>query len=60
MLVRVSFSNGDLEDMNLYPLIKFDQFDKSLNEYTHDLIVLISIVKTISPVRPLRICISEV
>ena len=34
--VRVSFSNGDLEGMNLYSLIKLDQFDKSLREYTHE------------------------
>jgi len=32
--VRVSFSNEDLESMNLDSLIKFDQFDKSLHEYT--------------------------
>jgi hypothetical protein len=32
--VRVSFSNEDLEGMHLYSLIKFDQADKSLHEYT--------------------------
>ena len=32
---RVSFSNEDLEGMNLYSLVKFYQFDKSLHEYTH-------------------------
>jgi hypothetical protein len=34
--VRVSFSNEDLEGMHLYSLIKLDQFDKSLHEYTHE------------------------
>jgi hypothetical protein len=34
--VRVSFSNEDLEGMNLYSLIKLDQFDKSLHEYTQE------------------------
>jgi hypothetical protein len=32
--VCVSFSNEDLEGKNLYSLIKLDQVDKSLNEYT--------------------------
>ena len=36
--VRVSFSNGDLEGMNLCSLlIKLYQFDKSLHEYTQEL-----------------------
>jgi hypothetical protein len=35
--VRVSFSNEDLEDTNLYSLIKLDEFDKSLHEYTQEL-----------------------
>jgi len=34
--IRVSFSNEDLESMNLYSLIKLNQFDKSLREYTHE------------------------
>ena len=34
--VRVSFSNEDLEGKNLYSLIKLDQFDKSLHEYTQE------------------------
>jgi len=34
--VRVSFSNEDLEAMNLDSLIKLDQFDKSLHEYTQE------------------------
>jgi len=34
--VRVSFSNEDLEGMNLDSLIKSDQFDKSLHEYTQE------------------------
>ena len=33
---RVSFFNEDLDDMNLYPLIKLDQLDQSLHEYTHE------------------------
>jgi hypothetical protein len=35
--VCVSFSNEDLEGMNLYSLIKLDQFDKSLHAYTQEL-----------------------
>ena len=34
--VRVNFSNEDLEGKNLYSLIKLDQFDKSLHEYTQE------------------------
>ena len=34
--VRVSFSNEDLEGKNLYSLIKLDQVDKSLHEYTQE------------------------
>ena len=34
--VRVSFSNEDSEGKNLYSLIKLDQFDKSLHEYTQE------------------------
>jgi len=34
--VCVSFSNEDLEGINLYSFIKLDQFDKSLHEYTHE------------------------
>jgi hypothetical protein len=34
--VRVSFSNEDLEGMHFYSLIKLDQFDKSLYEYTQE------------------------
>ncbi len=34
--VRVSFSNRDLEGKNLYSLIKLDQGDKSLHEYTQE------------------------
>jgi hypothetical protein len=34
--VRVSFSNEDLEGKNLYALIKLDQVDKSLHEYTQE------------------------
>ena len=34
--VRVSFSNEDLEGINLYSLIKFDQFDKYYHEYTQE------------------------
>jgi hypothetical protein len=34
--VRVRFFNEDLEDTNLYSLIKSDQFDKSLHEDTRD------------------------
>jgi hypothetical protein len=34
--VRVSFSNEDLEGKNLYSLIKLDQGDKSLHEYTQE------------------------
>jgi hypothetical protein len=34
--VCVSVSNEDLEGMNLYSLIKLDQFDKSLHEYTQE------------------------
>jgi hypothetical protein len=34
--VRVSFSNEDSEGMNLYSLIKLDQFNKSLHEYTQE------------------------
>jgi hypothetical protein len=34
--VRVSFSNEDLEGLNLYSLIKLDQLDKSLHEYTQE------------------------
>jgi hypothetical protein len=34
--VHISFSNKDLEGMNLYSLVKLDQFDKSLHEYTHE------------------------
>jgi hypothetical protein len=36
--VRVNFSNEDLEGMNLYSLIKLDQFDNSLHDYTHEFI----------------------
>ena len=32
--VRVSFPNEDLEGKNLYSLIKVEQGDKSLHEYT--------------------------
>ena len=35
--VRVSFSNEDLESMNLYFLIELDQVDKSLHEHTQEL-----------------------
>jgi hypothetical protein len=35
--VRVSFSNEESEDVNLYCSIKLDQFDKSLHEYTEEL-----------------------
>jgi hypothetical protein len=35
--VRVSFSNEVLEGKNLYSLIKLDQIDKSLHEYTQEL-----------------------
>ena len=34
--VRVSFSNEDLEGKNLYSLIKLDQGDKTLHEYTQE------------------------
>jgi hypothetical protein len=34
--VRVCFPNEHLEGINLYSLIKLDQFDKSLNEYTQE------------------------
>jgi len=34
--VRASFSNENLEGMNLYSLIQLDQFDKSLHEYTQE------------------------
>ena len=34
--VRVSFSNKDLEGVNLYSLHKLDQFDKFLYEYTQE------------------------
>ena len=34
--VRVSFSNEDLEGMNLYSFIKLDPFDKSIHEYTQE------------------------
>jgi hypothetical protein len=34
--VRVSFSNEDLEGKNLYVLIKLDQSDRSLHDYTQD------------------------
>ena len=34
--VRVSFSNEDLEGKNLYSLLKSDQVDKSLHEYTQE------------------------
>ncbi len=34
--VRLSSSNEDLEDKNLYSLIKLDRFDKSLCEYTQE------------------------
>ena len=34
--VRVNFSNEDLEGMNLYSLIKLDQYDKYLNEHTQE------------------------
>jgi hypothetical protein len=34
--VRVGFSNEDLENKNLYSLIKLDQVDKSLHEYTQE------------------------
>ena len=33
--VRVRFPSEDLGGMNLYSLIKLDQFDKSLHEYTY-------------------------
>ena len=32
----VSFSNEDLEGINLYSLIKLDQFDKSLHAHTQE------------------------
>ncbi len=35
--MRVSFSNEDLEDMNLYSLIILYKFVKSLHGYTQDL-----------------------
>ena len=35
--VRVNFSNEDLEGINLYSLVKLDQFDKSLHDYTQEL-----------------------
>ena len=34
--VRDSFFNGDLKGMNLYFLIKLDQFDKHVHKYTQD------------------------
>jgi hypothetical protein len=34
--VRVILSNEDLEGVNLSSLIKLDQFDKSLHEYTQE------------------------
>ena len=34
--VHVGFSNEGLEGVDLYSLIKFDQFDISHREYTHD------------------------
>ena len=34
--VRVSFSNEDLEGMNLYSVIKSDHSDKSFHEYTQE------------------------
>jgi hypothetical protein len=34
--VRVSFSNDDLKGKNVYSLIKLDQIDKSLHEYTQE------------------------
>jgi hypothetical protein len=34
--VRVGFFNEDLEGKNLYSLIKLDQFDKSLPDYTQE------------------------
>jgi hypothetical protein len=34
--VRVSFSNEDLEGKKVYSLIKLDQSDKSLHEYTQE------------------------
>ena len=34
--IRVDFSNEDLEDKNIYSLIKLDQIDKSLREYTRE------------------------
>ena len=34
--VRVNFYNVDLEGMNLYSLVKLDQFVKSLHEYTQE------------------------
>jgi hypothetical protein len=33
---RVSFSNEDLEDLIFYSLVKLDQLDKSLREYTQE------------------------
>ena len=34
--VRISFYNEDLEGKNLYSLIKLDQINKSLHEYTQE------------------------
>ncbi len=34
--VRVRFSNDDLEGKSLYSLIKLDQIDKPLHEYTQE------------------------
>ena len=34
--VRVGFSNEDLERMNVYSIIKLNQFDKSLHQYTQE------------------------
>ena len=34
--VRISFSNEELEGKNLYCLIKLDQIDKSVHEYTRE------------------------
>jgi hypothetical protein len=34
--VRVGFSNEDVKGKNVYALIKLDQLDKFLHEYTQD------------------------
>ena len=53
--VRVSFSLDDLKGKYLYALIKLDQYDKFLHEYTREFKSSYSrIGKTTSPLRPRR------